>query len=161
MARQQAVLTEGPRLLDLGTLVPPANLRLVKTGATTLVSADSAALCLFNTAAGYTFTLPACKVGLWFDFAVHTTISSVAAKVITSSASEFLVGNFIQSTDGTYTSASQTADGTTIRAISMNGSTTGGLAGDWYRLTCISTTQWYIFGMGRATGTEATPFATS
>jgi hypothetical protein len=134
--------------------------RKVYNAATTLTAADSGALCIFGTAAGYTYTLPAAAAGLHFEFLVGITITSVAAKTICATG-DFLLGNFIQSTDGTYTSASHAADGSTILAISMNGSTTGGLVGDWYRVTAISATQWYIYGMGRATGSEATPFATS
>lgn len=139
----------------------PTSVRPVYAGAArTLTAADSGAMCLFSTAAGYTYTLPAAEPGLWFDFVVHTTITSSAAKVITASG-DFLVGNFIQSTDSTYTSASHAADGSTIVAWSGNGSTTGGLIGDWFRVTAISETQWHIYGMGRATGSEASPFATS
>lgn len=134
---------------------------IVKTAAATLTAADSGAVCIFNSAAGDIYTLPTAASGLVYDFVVVTTITSNAAKVITASASEFLLGSFIQSTDGTYTSAAHAANGTTIRAWSGNGSTTGGLAGDWFRVCGISSTQWVIWGMGRATGSEATPFATS
>ncbi len=161
MARQSAVLVEGPRIMDLGTRVPASQLRLIKTGATTLVAADSGALCIWNTAAGYTFTLPTAQAGLRFTFVVQTTITSVAAKVITASASEFLLGSFMQSTDGTFVTAPQDANGSTIRAWSGNGTTTGGYKGDWFELVGLSATQWFIWGFGGATGTEATPFATS
>lgn len=134
---------------------------IVKTAAATLTAADSGAVCIFNSAAGDIYTLPTAASGLVFDFVVVTTITSNAAKVITASASEFLLGTFIQSTDGTYTSAAHAANGSTIRAWSGNGGTTGGLAGDWFRVCGISSTQWAIWGMGRATGAEATPFATS
>lgn len=143
-----------------GRMPSPPSVRLVKTGATTLTEADSGALCLFNTAAGYTFTLPSAEVGLWFEFVVHTTITSSAAKVICADG-DFLVGNFIQSTDSTYTSASHAANGTDIVSWNGNGGSTGGLIGDWFRVVAISSTQWHIYGMGRATGSEATPFATS
>lgn len=138
-----------------------ASLRQVKTGATTLTAAMSGALCIFNTAAGYTFTLPTAAAGIWFDFVIQTTITSVGAKVLTASASEFLVGVFTQGSDGTYVPVYRAADGTTHRSWNGNGSTTGGFAGDWFRLTAISSTQWNIFGFGQANGTEATPFATS
>jgi hypothetical protein len=154
----------GPEAADVvNNLVVPGSLaykRKVYSAATTLTRNDSGALCLWDTAAGFTFTLPEAEEGLHFEFVVHTTITSVAAKVICASG-DFLVGNFIQSTDSTYTSASHAADGSTIVAWSGNGSTTGGLIGDWLRLTAISATQWHVYGMGRATGSEATPFATS
>lgn len=136
------------------------NYRPIFRAAQVLTSEHNGALCVFAAAAGYTFTLPAAQLGLWFDFVVEVTITSVGARTECASG-DFLLGNFIQSTDGTYTSANHAANGTTHLAISMNGTTTGGLAGDWYRVHAISGTQWEIYGMGRATGTEATPFATS
>jgi len=141
--------------------LPAGGKRTIKTAAATLTAADSGALCFFNSAAGDIYTLPAPEAGLVFDFVVLVTITSNAAKIITDSASTFLLGGFVQSTDGTYTSTVHAANGTTIRAWSGNGSTTGGLIGDWIRVASISGTQWAVWGMGRATGTEATPFATS
>lgn len=143
------------------SLLPVGGKRVIKTAAATLTAAESGAVCFFNSAAGDIYTLPVPVAGLHYRFVVLTTITSNAAKVITSAGTEFLLGGFIQSTDGTYTSAFHAANGTTIRAISMNGSTTGGLQGDWWEVVAISATQWAIWGMGRATGSEATPFATS
>jgi hypothetical protein len=131
------------------------------TAVATLTEADSGAVCFFNSASGDIYTLPVPVAGMYFDFIVAVTITSNAAKVITSASSEFLLGTFIQSTDGTYTSAAHAANGSTIRAISMNGTTTGGYVGDWFKVVAISATQWMIYGMGRATGSEASPFATS
>jgi hypothetical protein len=139
----------------------PMAKRPVKNGAATLTKADSGAVCYFSTAAGYLYTLPTAEVGLHFRFVVLTTITSVGAKVITASASEFLFGGFEQSTDGTYTTAIHAANGTDIRSWTGNGTTTGGLAQDWFEVVAISATQWAIHGHGRATGNEATPFATS
>jgi hypothetical protein len=134
--------------------------RPVYNAVTTLTAADSGAICLFGAAAGYTYTLPAAEAGLWFEFEVLVTITSSAAKVVTASG-DFLLGNFMQSTDGTYTTASHAANGSTITSWNGNGSTTGGLIGDWLKVFAISGTQWAVYGEGRATGTEATPFATS
>lgn len=156
----KAVSLNGIEKLNLSGS-PLYGIRKVLTGAQTLAVEDSGALCLWNTAAGYTFTLPTAVKGVWYEFVVHTTITSSAAKVITASASEFIVGTYEQATDGTYTVAARAADGTTIRAWSGNGSTTGGIVNDRFTLTAISSTQWFIQGRGNATGSEATPFATS
>jgi hypothetical protein len=64
-------------------------------------------------------------------------------------------------TDTSNAVAAWTADGTTIRSISMNGTTTGGLLGTWFRFTALSTTQWMVTGIDQGSGTVATPFATS
>jgi hypothetical protein len=143
-----------------GTTTGAITNRPVYTAARTLTAADNNAFCIFNSAAGDIYTLPAAAAGLSFEFVVVVTITSNAAKVICTSG-DFLLGSYMQSTDGTYVTAAHAANGTTHVAWSGNGSTTGGLAGDWLRVTAISASQWVVSGLGRATGTEATPFATS
>jgi hypothetical protein len=139
---------------------PMFSFRPVYSEARTLTAEDNGALCVFNTAAGYTYTLPPAQKGLWFDFMVLTTITSIGAKTICSSG-DFLLGTFMQSSDGTFVTVPRDADGTTIVSINMNGTTGGGYKGDWYSVVALSDTQWYIWGFGGATGTEITPFATS
>ena len=157
------MVTDGTLYTHNGTafMAAPSGLLAPKTAAATLTAADSGKTCFFTTAAGYTYTLPTPVAGMRFKFVITTTITSVAAKVITDSASVFLTGVYTQSTDGTYTTAQHVANGSTIRAISMNGTTTGGYAGDWWEVVATSATNWMIWGFGRATGSEATPFATS
>ena len=136
--------------------------RTVKTAAATLTAEESGALCLWNAAAGFTYTLPAPQVGLTFDFLVTVSVTSVAAKVITNAGTVFLVGGFLQHPDAAAdVSVVRAANGTTHVAWSGNGTTTGGLIGDTVSVTCISATQWAVSGYGTATGAEATPFATS
>ena len=138
------------------------NYRPILRAATTLTSEHNGALCVFAAAAGYTYTLPTPQLGLHFDFVVEVTVTSVAAKVVTANTgTQFLLGTFVQFSDSPTIAVTCAANGTNIAAISMNGTTTGGYVGDWYRVHAISTTQWEIYGMGRATGTEATPFAAS
>lgn len=133
------------------------------SGATvTLTSAQSGATALFDRAAGIVYTLPAPVVGLEFTFMVLTSITSGAGKIITDSASTFLNGSLINiDTDSSNAVAAWTADGTTIRAISMNGTTSGGLLGTWFKATCISSTIWLINGIDQGSGVVITPFATS
>lgn len=151
-----------PQFAGAERLTPAMPLRPVKTAAATLTEADNGALCVWTTAAGYTFTLPACYPGLWFDFVVAVTITSSAAKVITSAATEFILGSELQIPDTAAQIVARNADGSSIRAWSADGTTKGGYAGHSFRLTCISSTQWVIQnGLGLATGTEATAFATS
>jgi hypothetical protein len=140
-----------------GSLAAP---RKVYTTATVLTAADSGALCIFSTAAGQIYTLPPAAAGLWFDFNVAVTATSLVHRVVCTTG-DFLLGTFTQSTDGTYTSALRAADGATHLAWEGNGSTKGGIVGDWLRVTAISATQWNVYGMGSATGAEATPFVTS
>lgn len=132
-------------------------------GATrTLLAEESNALCLFDRAAGNVYTLPAPVAGMQFEFRVTAAVTSNAAKVITNSASVFLIGSVM---GGSLTVADSgdvfQANGTTHVALSMSGSTTGGLVGGSITFTAISSTQWSVEGDFVGSGTLADPFATS
>lgn len=128
----------------------------------TLTAAESGALCCLDRAAGVVYTLPTPVKGMYFEFVVTVSVTSNAHKVITAAATQFLVGGAIMgdvtiATSGDYFEA----DGTTHVALSANGSTTGGLLGERYKVVAISATQWAIDGVLHGAGTLATPFATS
>jgi len=133
-------------------------------GATrTLLASESGMTCLFDRAAGIVYTLPAtANNGTYFDFLTTVSITSNAAKVITGLSTQFMLGGVIF---GSATLAEGgglfAANGTTIVAISSNGSTTGGLIGSSYRLTKHSDTIWGISGICAGSGVTITPFATS
>jgi hypothetical protein len=134
-------------------------------GATrTLLPGESGALCLFDRAAGIVYTLPALTtrdIGMNFTFLTTVSRTSNAHKTITSAATEFMVGGVALVNNAATTGEAFSADGSTIRALSSNGTTTGGVQGDRYTLTAVSTTQWAIDGVLVQSGTAATPFATS
>lgn len=132
-------------------------------GATrTLKAEESGSLCLFDRAAGIVFTLPTPAVGLTFEFLVTVAVTSNAHKVITDAATTFLIGGIIMG-DVTVAQSGDyfEADGSTIVALSAGGTTTGGLLGERYVVTCISSTQWAIHGVCHGAGTLATPFSAS
>lgn len=129
--------------------------------ARTLTAAESGALCLFDSAAGIVYTLPAPVVGMQFEFQTTVTRTSNAHKIITNSASVFLIGTVDMVINTSATTLAALANGTTHVALSSNGTTTGGVQGDRYRVTAISATQWAIDGLVSASGALATPFATS
>jgi hypothetical protein len=143
-----------------GVILPPARKVILETAARTLTADDHGAIVCFHAAAGFTVTLPAPAPGLLFEFQVTVSATSVAHKILTP-ASTFMLGHFIQSTDGTFVTAAHAANGSTIRSWNGNGSTTGGFIGDYIRLMGINATQYLIWGYGSANGTEATPFGTS
>jgi hypothetical protein len=133
------------------------------SGATrTLTAEESGALVLMDKADGIVFTLPAPAVGLQFEFLASVAVSSNVYKVITSAATVFLKGGVIMgdvtvATSGDYFEA----DGATHVAISENGTTKGGLLGDRFTVTCVSSTLWVIHGVLHGAGTLDDPFTTS
>ena len=137
------------------------------SGATvTLTASQSGSTALFDRAAGIVYTLPAPEVGLLYRFFVSTTITSNAAKIITSAATVYLLGNVLSNTAAATPSAADgpktfAGNGSSHIAISMSGSTTGGIIGTWIECECISSTLWAVRGVVCASGTIATPFSNS
>lgn len=130
----------------------------------TLLPKEAGARCCFDLAAGVIYTLPpltSVNAGMRFEFFTSVTRTSNAHKIITSAATEFLLGAVILLNNAATTGEAFGADGTTIRAVSSNGTTTGGVIGDCYRVTAYSATQWLVEGTLIQSGTAATPFATS
>lgn len=132
-------------------------------GATrTLNENESGSLITLDRAAGIVVTLPTAKAGITFDVNVSTSVTSNSYKVITASASEFLTGGVTNvDTDTSNAVAFFSGNGTTHVALTMNGTTTGGLIGTALRFTAISSTLWTVEGVNMGSGVVATPFATS
>lgn len=150
---------------------PPLNLVKVNSisgsGATvTLTAAQSGSTALFDRAAGIVYTLPTPEIGLLYKFFVSTTITSNAAKIITSAAAVYILGNVLSNTVGATPAANDgpktfAGNGSSHIAISMSGSTTGGIIGTWIECECISSTLWAVRGVVCASGVIATPFSNS
>lgn len=132
-------------------------------GATRSINAtESGSLFLFDRAAGIVYTLPTAVPGAFFDFAITTTITSNAAKVITAAGTELLIGGYTNvDTDTSNAVAAFTGNGSTHVSVSMNGTTTGGILGTKLRFTCLSSTRWMVEGIVQGSGVVATAFATS
>jgi hypothetical protein len=130
-------------------------------GATLLLtSQNNGATVLLDRAAGCTVTLPAPAAGLNFTFVVKVVPTSTAYKIITSAGTIFITGglNF----DKALTVTRYDGNATSIVSINLNGTTTGGAAiGDTFTLSCVTPTLWTASGTVMASGTLATPFATS
>lgn len=139
---------------------------VLASAATTLTADQSGAEVVWNAAAGFTITLPAPVVGLRFRFRVGVTNTSSNHKLITDAATTFLKGSVLQAVEDTTPGANPgpkdfLLNGSTHVAITMNGSTTGGLFGTWLEATCISSTVWLVTGYVKGSGIIATPAATS
>ena len=127
----------------------------------TLLPKEAGALCMFDSAAGVIYTLPTPVIGMTFQFGTSISRTSNAHKIITNLSTEFLTGGLFLGNSAAATGEFFAADGTTIRAVSSNGTTTGGIIGDAYEVVAISTTVWFVRGVLNQTGTAATPFAVS
>lgn len=135
--------------------------KIVGTAAATLTAADSGSVILFSNATGYAVTLPAAQAGLNFRVCVQTTISSGVARLACASG-DFFRGTLFQGTDTTYLPAARVANGTTHLAWEGNGTSTSGIAGDWFDIVAVDDTIWQVTGgLCAASGSEATFWKTS
>lgn len=149
---------------EVGSIITGLHRQVIQSvGATrTLLPNESGSLCLFDRAAGVVYTLPTPIEGMYFDFLATVSVTSNAYKTITATATQFLVGGIgILSLTVAEAGDFFVANGTTIRAISEDGATKGGLIGGTYRVVAISATQWAFTGISVGAGTLADPFASS
>ncbi|MBL4860748.1 MAG: hypothetical protein JKX96_07810 [Acinetobacter sp.] len=111
-----------------------------------------------NRAAGVAFTLPeAVGNGNEYIVFVETTVTS-NANTITCEGAGKLSGGVAIATD--IAGVVMPAAAATDIAISMNGTTTGGVKGSFVKLTDIAPDLWMVEGFLVSTGAEATPFTT-
>jgi hypothetical protein len=122
-------------------------------------STHSECLNTISAAAGLTLTLPAATgSGDVYRFAVDTTVTSNAVVVRVANASDIMAGVAISAADGgsTVNAWETAADSDTI---SLNGTTTGGIRGDYIILEDAVANRWNVRMISASTGTEATPFS--
>ena len=128
------------------------------TAATTLnVDSHANNVTVLDSATGRIITLPASTgKGDCYTVYVKTTVSSGSHVIQVANSTDVINGGVSMSTDisGTNMLASATSD-----TITMNGSTTGGLAGSWVRLCDVSAGFWWAEGFLVTTGVEATPWS--
>jgi hypothetical protein len=139
-----------------------ANAPVNATGSTlTLTQAlHGGKIVTINRATGITITPPpATGTGTSYRLFVGTTMSggSTTIDAKAGNASDVFYGLNLQMLVGTGSSCYATASNSNL--ITLNGSTQGGLKGDWITLADVATNVWFIEMLTVATGSVATPFS--
>jgi hypothetical protein len=141
----------------------PDNRVVTLSTTTATVTRDSYAekLIRLSRAAGITVTLPAATgTGSEYRFVIPTSLSGTT-KIKAASASDVMQGHVqVDASLASNAPISFTA-GTTADTISLNGTTTGGKLGDYFKLIDEATGVWHVEGFIRSTGAGATPFVVS
>jgi len=131
------------------------------TAATLSISAATHAgrIVTLNRAAGITVTMPAATgSGNRYRFIVGTTVTSNQYRFdVTGNDAYF--GNIFGAQDGGATVEAWEAAADSDR-IDLDGSTKGGIKGDYLEFVDIATDTWFVCGKIAQTGTQATPFTT-
>ena len=131
--------------------------------AVTLTEANSGAICTFNTAGASTFTLPAPEAGMYFTFI--STITATGDHEIIAATNDYgvLGGCLIMNTTADQTNAFSAATDGNNDYITMNGTTTGGIAGSMVHVVAVTSTDgakaWAVHGTLIGSGNTTTPFA--
>ena len=139
---------------------------VVAVSGATLAPAASASGTTYTlgVASGTTVTLPTAALGLSYTFIVTTSVTSNADKITVGSSNGFLIG-LVQDAATVGGAVSQwVGNGSTHISVSMNGTTTGGLQGSYFTITCVAvgtTPLWLVDGNFAGSGTLATPFITT
>lgn len=129
------------------------------TASETLDASDAGTTLVISAAAGLTLTLPAASgTGYVYRMFIGTTVTSNDVIVQVASADDVMAGLAISAADGGGTvNGWETAS--TSDTITLDGSTTGGIVGDYIELTDVSSGVWAVQMRTSSTGTEATPFS--
>jgi hypothetical protein len=89
-------------------------------------------------------------------FFVETTASAWALKT---DGTDKFVGSIGMIDTDTAGAATAYAPAAANDVINFNGTTTGGIAGSWVRVTAIAALKYFVEGVALGSGTVATPFA--
>lgn len=129
------------------------------TASATLNLSDAECLLTVSAAAGLTLTLPASAGnGTCYRILVHTTVTSNNVVIQVANATDVMEGMITAAQDGGDTSVTwETAS--TSDTITLNGSTKGGIKGDYIELEDAVSGFWRVTGFTSATGVEVTPFS--
>ena len=136
---------------------------ILVTPATLTVTAEEHAggLIVLDRASGVTVTLPAASgTGNCYYFFIKTGVTSNANIIKVANSSDVIQGLVQVAQDGGDTTVTFEA-ASTADTVTMNGTTTGGLRGDYLEFEDAGTNLWRVNGRLAATGTEATPFSAS
>jgi hypothetical protein len=147
------------------TKVVTGNDTAIGAGATLTVSKaihDGRTIYL-DTAAGSVLTIPAATgSGMKLRVVVSVGVTSNTHNILCTGDDTYAGHIFqtdVDSSDALVSYPAIAAD--TFDDISMNGTTTGGLIGDWFELEDVITDTWVVKGFTNANGTVATPWATT
>lgn len=124
--------------------------RLVAAGATltVTVAAHGDKIILLDTLAGSVVTLPAASgSGARFTFLVSVAPTSNFHQVKVASAADFIAGSVNILDNDAAAQGAFAADGAADDNIQLNGTTKGGLVGDWLEMVDLKTNVWAIRGM--------------
>lgn len=129
------------------------------TASRAITSSDAGTVIHVSAAAGLTLTLPAASgSGYVYRVFIATTVTSNNVIIAVADATDVMQGNVICAQDAADTAVVwETAS--TSDTITLNGTTKGGLRGDFFELTDVAADLYMVTGLCAATGTEVTPFS--
>lgn len=150
--------TKSCTALDMRIYMHSGLVNATSSTLTVTQAAHGGAVVTLNRAAGIAVTLPAASgSGTTYTFVLGTTVTSnsTTIKVV---GDDIMTGQAIVLQDGgdTMVGFETAADSDTI---TWNGTTTGGIKGDYVQLVDVAADTWHVLVKQSATGTEATPFS--
>lgn len=129
------------------------------TASATLSRSDADTILTVNAAAGLTLTLPAAAgLGDMYRIVLGTTVTSNTVVIKVANSSDIMTGLALSAADGG-SSVNGWETAASSDTITFDGSTTGGIKGDFIELIDCAANTWAVQVRSSSTGTEATPFS--
>lgn len=129
------------------------------TASATLSRSDAGTILTVNAAPGLTLTLPAAAgLGDMYRIVLGTTVTSNTVVIKVANSSDIMTGLALSAADGG-SSVNGWETAASSDTITFDGSTTGGIKGDFIELIDCAANTWAVQVRSSSTGTEATPFS--
>jgi len=130
------------------------------TASRAITSSDAGTIIHVSAAAGLTLTLPAATgSGYVYRVFVATTVTSNNVIIQVADATDVMQGNVVMATDTAADVAIGFETASTSDTITLNGSTKGGIRGDFFEFTDVAANLYLVTGLCSGTGTEVTMFS--
>jgi hypothetical protein len=145
------------------------------TNTITLTVADHAGRIIKTNDASLTITLPSINASAMdvtagpgsdpntlnnqgVEFFIFIETAATAVKIVTDGTDKY-VGSILMVDTDTAGATTGYAPAASNDNINLNGTTTGGIAGSWVKVTALTTAKYLVEGVLLGSGTVATPFA--
>lgn len=129
------------------------------TASRALTPSDADTVVVVDAAAGLTLTLPAATgSGYVYRVFIKTTVTSNNVIIAVADATDVMQGTVACAQDAADTVVGWEAAATSD-TITLNGTTKGGIRGDFFEFTDVAADLYTVEGVMSGTGTEVTPFS--
>lgn len=130
------------------------------TASRAITSSDANTVIVVSAAAGLTLTLPASSgSGYVYRVSIQTTVTSNNVIIQVANSTDVMQGSIVMASDNAADAALGFETVAASDTVTLNGSTKGGIRGDFFEFTDAASGLYIVTGLCQGTGSEVTMFS--